>query len=48
MDEYYPFRLKRCMDSPMLLYLKGVDKFNLNAKKIISVIGTRSASDYGK
>lgn len=48
MDEDYPFRLKRCVDAPMLLYLKGVDKFNLNAKKIISVVGTRSASDYGK
>ena len=41
MDVDYPFRLKQCMDAPMLLYLKGVEKFNLNAKKIIRVVGTR-------
>lgn len=41
MDVDYPFRLKQCMDAPMLLYLKGVEKFNLNAKKIIRMVGTR-------
>ena len=45
MDEDYLFRLKQCVDAPKLLYLKGVEKFNLNTKKIISVVGTRSASD---
>ena len=30
----------------MMLFMKGADSCCLNAKKIISVVGTRSASDY--
>ena len=47
-DEAYPFRLKQCADAPMMLFMKGADSCCLNAKKIISVVGTRSASSYGK
>ena len=47
-DEAYPFRLKQCADAPMMLFMKGDEACCLNAKKIISVVGTRSASDYGK
>ena len=32
----------------MMLFMKGADSCCLNAKKIISVVGTRSASDYSK
>jgi DNA processing protein len=45
-DENYPQRLLNCYDSPTLLYYKG--NANLNNTKIISIVGTRSNSDYGK
>ena len=32
----------------MMLFMKGTENCHLNAKKIISVVGTRSASIYGK
>jgi len=44
-DKNYPYRLKECDDSPMVLYYKGSHDFN--AQKIISVVGTRKASNYG-
>lgn len=46
LDKEYPKRLTHCEDSPVLLYFKG--KANLNSEKIISIIGTREATDYGK
>jgi DNA processing protein len=45
-DKNYPQRLLNCYDSPTLLYYKG--NANLNTTKIISIVGTRSNSDYGK
>ncbi|MEJ7625340.1 MAG: DNA-processing protein DprA [Ferruginibacter sp.] len=45
-DEKYPRRLLNCYDSPVLLYYRG--NANLNVTKIISVVGTRNSSDYGK
>lgn len=45
-DEAYPARLKECEDAPLLLYFKG--NTNLNAQKIISIVGTRHATDYGR
>jgi DNA processing protein len=42
----YPNRLKQCTDSPLMLYYKGTT--DLNSEKIISIVGTRRASDYGK
>ncbi|HEX2845928.1 MAG TPA: DNA-processing protein DprA [Chitinophagaceae bacterium] len=45
-DKDYPKRLLHCHDAPPLLYYKG--KADLNASRIISVIGTRSHSEYGR
>lgn len=45
-DNRYPKRLKNCNDSPVLLYAKG--NSDLNSKRIISIVGTRNATDYGK
>lgn len=45
-DSRYPKRLKSCNDSPALLYAKG--SMNLNSQRIISIVGTRNATDYGK
>jgi DNA processing protein len=45
-DAEYPKRLKNCIDGPILLYAKG--NFNLNPPHVISIVGTRRATDYGK
>jgi len=45
-DNEYPHRLNHCIDSPILLYYKG--NADLNIKKIISVVGSRNATSYGK
>ncbi len=45
-DKAYPKRLKYCVDSPLMLYYKG--NANLNETKILSIVGTRHATDYGK
>ena len=45
-DGTYPKRLKHCLDSPLLLYAKG--NANLNPHKVISIVGTRNATEYGK
>ena len=45
MDDY-PERLKNCFDAPLLLYYKGTA--NLNNRRIVSVVGTRNATEYGK
>jgi len=46
LDDNYPARLKGCSDSPIILYYKG--NANLNERRIISVVGTRNATNYGK
>lgn len=45
-DAHYPFRLKECADAPLLFYMRG--NANLDAAKCISIVGTRSATNYGK
>lgn len=45
-EDAYPRRLKQCADAPLLLYAKG--NIDWNPEKVISVVGTRHASDYGK
>lgn len=45
-DQKYPKRLLNCYDSPTLLYYRG--NADLNVSKIISVIGTRNHTDYGR
>lgn len=42
----YPQRLKQCNDAPVLVYYKGAA--DLNASKVVAVIGTRKNSDYGE
>lgn len=45
-DKEYPQRLLNCYDSPTLLFYKGTA--DLNASKIIAIVGTRANTDYGK
>ncbi len=45
-DVHYPDKLKHCIDGPVLLFSKG--NIDLKEKKIISVVGTRKATVYGK
>lgn len=45
-DEAYPKRLLNCYDSPTLLFYKGTA--DLNAAKIVAIVGTRNNTDYGK
>ena len=45
-DEDYPKRLLHCPDSPILIFYKG--NVSLNASRIVSVVGTRNHSEYGR
>ena len=45
-DEAYPKRLLNCYDSPTLLFYKG--SADLNASKMVAIVGTRNNTDYGK
>src|SRR6185295_10009905 len=45
-DREYPQRLLNCYDSPTLLFYKGTA--DLNAAKIVAIIGTRTHTDYSK
>lgn len=45
-DKDYPLRLKECADAPILLYSKG--NMNLDATYIVSIVGTRNATEYGR
>ena len=45
-DEAYPARLRECPDAPLLLYYRGTA--SLNAQHIISIVGTRQITPYGK
>jgi DNA processing protein len=45
-DRGYPQRLLNCDDPPTLLFYRG--NANLNASRIVSVVGTRNNSEYGK
>lgn len=44
-DKKFPHRLEYCSDAPTNLFAKG--SINLNANKVISIVGTRHASPYG-
>ena len=44
-DDKYPFRLKHCYDSPVLLFQSGA--VHLQNRKIISIVGTRQMTSYG-
>ena len=42
----YPQRLLNCFDPPTILFYKG--DADLNASKIVAIVGTRNHSEYGK
>jgi DNA processing protein len=46
LDGDYPFRLRQCDDSPVVFFYKGT--CDLNSPKILSVVGTRSATTRGR
>ena len=45
-DKLYPENLKHCMDGPILYFQKG--NIDLQKNKIISIVGTRKVTTYGK
>lgn len=45
-DEGYPLRLKDCSDAPLALFYRGEDC--INARRMISVVGTRHITEPGK
>lgn len=45
-DSNYPSRLLECEDAPLVLYSKG--EMNVNQQKMVAIIGTRYATDYGR
>jgi DNA processing protein len=45
-DGDYPSRLRECPDAPLLIYFRGT--CDLNARRIISIVGTRKITDYGR
>jgi len=45
-DSSYPRRLKHCADAPVILFQKG--NLNLNPNRSLSIVGTRSVTDYGR
>jgi DNA processing protein len=46
LDEDYPQRLLGCSDAPVIIYVKGSPSLNCN--KVISIVGTRKATEYGR
>jgi DNA processing protein len=46
LDKRYPSRLYECDDAPSLLYFKG--NCNFNIPKVVSIVGTRKITEYGK
>lgn len=45
-DEHYPHQLKQIYDAPLVLFKKGKGK--LTGRRTLAIVGTRSATDYGK
>lgn len=45
-DSFYPDRLQQCIDGPILYFERG--NIDLKHKKIISVVGTRNSTSYGR
>ncbi|MGB4399583.1 MAG: DNA-processing protein DprA [Daejeonella sp.] len=45
-EDNYPKRLKNCYDAPVMLFFKG--NADLNTGKVISVVGSRNSTDYGR
>ena len=45
-DDNYPNRLTHCGDGPVVLFKKG--PADLSAKRMVSIVGTRKVTDYGR
>jgi DNA processing protein len=45
-DNDYPIYLNQCFDAPVLFFKKG--KINFKGQKVISIVGTRQMTSYGK
>lgn len=45
-DPDYPRRLRSCIDSPVMIYYRG--NAGLNDIKTVGIVGTRSATEYGR
>lgn len=45
-DIDYPDKLKHCIDGPILIFYRG--NIDLKNKKIISIVGTRKITNYGR
>lgn len=46
LDDRFPRRLRHCNDAPFVLFVKG--NVDLNPDRVVSIVGTRSASSVGK
>jgi DNA processing protein len=46
LDKEYPARLKNCYDSPVMMFYKG--SASLNPQRIVSIVGTRNITEYGR
>jgi DNA processing protein len=46
LDDDYPQRLSECADAPLVIYFRG--NTDLNQPKIVSIVGTRQCTQYGK
>ena len=46
LDEKYPYRLKHCVDAPILFFKQGLA--NLQKQPMISIVGTRKMTSYGR
>ncbi|UCH14174.1 MAG: DNA-processing protein DprA [Bacteroidales bacterium] len=46
LDDNYPERLKHCYDAPVMIFVKGETDFN--REKILCIVGTRNATNYGR
>lgn len=45
-DTTYPQRLRECPDAPLIIYYRG--NADLNNKRVISIVGTRQCTQYGR
>ena len=46
LEDDYPQNLRHCIDAPILIFKDG--NINLNSNKIISIVGTRNITSYGR
>lgn len=46
LDDNFPVRLRQCEDSPVVFYFRG--NANLDAPMILSIVGTRHATQHGR